>query len=520
MPGPSPTPSETEPGDARAHIAADARAISRALGTQVLGYVVKAGLPLLLALATQAYGVQWGVFVALQSLVLIAVRVAVGGLDKALLWWVGAHDPREIGRALWPSVAIVSAGSLAVSALIAVLGRAILAHWDGTSVDQLPALTIMLLGLPLMGVTDVLLHAAMGQRRMGPQVAIRDTLVPISWLLAALLFHAIGWRETGLCWAFVVSQALGLVAAIGSLGRLRATAAFSLRPPPDLLRFALPSWLNEIANSTLLRIDVLILAALADPLTVGIWGLIVQFGNAMRSIRRAFDPILIAVVADISKQPDRQRLAEALSYATQLVFLSQHPVFVFLLLFGTPLLTIYGSGFDAGGPALSLLAAFWLLNGATSLSGTVIAGYGHARWALFMTLLGIAIEVPLLWVLVPRYGLVGAAIAVGAMNTTLQQIQLREMKRVSGGWPYTARAFRPLGPALWSGAAALGGWWLGGVFGAGLTPSVVRLWAAPGLSFICFAAVYGGLVLRQWRQGRLRAPGALPAPARAPAAGA
>ncbi len=508
MPGIPPTPSETEPGDTRAHIAADARALSRALGTQVIGYVVKAGLPLLLALATRAYGAEWGVFVALQSLVLIAVRVAVGGLDKALLWWVGAHDPRELSRAVWSSVAIVGAGGLAVSALLAALGRAILAHWDGTSADQLRAFTIMLLGLPLMGVTDVLLHATMGQRRMGPQVAIRDTLVPISWLVAALIFHAIGWHETGLCWAFVVSQALGLGAALLSLGRLQSGAAFSLRPPPDLLRFALPSWLNEIANSTLLRVDVLVLAALTDPLTVGIWGLIVQFGNAMRSIRRAFDPILIAVVASISKQHDSRRLAEALSYATQLVFLSQHPVFVFMLLFGSPLLTLYGPGFAAGGTALSLLSAFWLLNGAMSLSGMVIAGYGSARWALTMTLLGIAIELPLLWLLVPRYGLVGAAIAVGLMTTTLQIIQLREMKRVTGGWHYTPRAFSPLGPALWSGAAALVGWWLGGSLSTALAPDALGVWTKPGLAFFCFAAVYGGLVVRQWRQGLLRAPGA------------
>jgi hypothetical protein len=58
----------------------------------------------------------------------------------------------------------------------------------------------------------------------------------------------------------------------------------------------------------------------------------------MRTIRRAFDPNLIAVTARISKAHDSQRLAQALSYATQLVSLSQLPVFVFLLLFAGLLL--------------------------------------------------------------------------------------------------------------------------------------------------------------------------------------
>jgi O-antigen/teichoic acid export membrane protein len=493
------------PGPSSLHDAVrdDARALNRALGVQLIGYALKAGLPFLLALATQAYGAaQWGVFVALQALVMLAVRVALFGLDKATLWWVGAHEPREMPRALIPAAALATLSSLIICGALALGGAFVLERWNGTSVEQLPALLVMLIGLPLMATTDVLLHASMGQRKMGAQVAIRDTLVPVLWLVSALGFHAFGFETTGLSWAFVFSQGVGLVAALVSVvarGQ-RSPASLSLRPPPGLLHYALPVWLNEMANTTLLRVDTLMLVALTDPLTVGIWGVIAQFGNAMRTIRRAFDPILVAVTARISKAHDSHRLAQALSYATQLVSLSQLPVFVFLLLFAGLLLPMYGKGFEQGSSALVVLCAFWLVSGSLSLPGVVLAGYGHARLGLIVTLIGIALQVPLLFLFVPSYGLVGAALAVGIANLAQQFIQLWQMKRLTGGFHYTERARRTFGPTLIAGAATALAWLSATRLGA-------SHWYASSAAFAAFVCGYGISVGRQWRAGLLRAPG-------------
>jgi O-antigen/teichoic acid export membrane protein len=483
-------------------VADDARALNRALGVQALGYVLKAGLPFLLALATRTYGAAtWGVFVAVQTLVLMAVRFGLLGLDKATLWWVGAHDPRHMRRALIPALLLSSLSSVLTALVLAVAGEPIIARWDGASGVQVSALRIALIGLPLLAISEVLLNASMGQRKMGLQVAVRDTLVPTLWLVAALVFHWLGLHETGLCWAFVLSNGTGLlVAAVIVLRAPSDHGPVSLRLPPELVRYAVPSWLNEMANTAILRVDTLVLAAVADPFSVGIWGVIVQFGNAMRSIRRAFDPILIAVTARISRAHDPERLAHALSYATQLVSLTQLPVFVFILLFAGELLPLYGQGFGQGSVALCVLCGFWLLSGSLSLTGVVLAGYGHARLNLMLTVIGLVLLVPLLFLVVPPYGLVGAALAVGVTNLVQLGIQLLLLRQKVGGWPYNERARRSLAPTLAAGTA-MAATWLG-----------LRAAAAPGLTrsvgaFAVFLCVYGLMVGLQWKRGLLRAPG-------------
>lgn len=483
-------------------VADDARALHRALGVQAIGYALKAGLPFLLALATRTYGAAtWGVFVAAQSLVLVAVRLGLFGLDKATLWWVGAHEPRHMKLALVPVLALSTVSSVVTALVVALAAEPIITHWEGASGVQISALRVALLGLPLMAVAEVLLNASMGQRKMGLQVAVRDTLVPTLWLAAGLVFHWLGMHELGLCWAFVLSHGAGLLVAAGIvLGGPSDHVPVSLRPPPELLRYAFPAWLNEMANSALMRVDTLLLAALSDPFSVGVWGVIVQFGNAMRSIRRAFDPILIAVTARISQAHDLERLAHALSYATQLVSLSQLPVFVFILLFAGEILPLYGQGFAQGSAALSVLSGFWLLGGSLSLSGIVLAGYGHARLNLLITLIGLSALVPLLVLLIPPYGLVGAALAVGLASQVQLVVQLWLLRRQVGGWPYNERARRALTPTAAAGAATACAW-LG--LGAAEVSELTRSVGAFG-AFLC---VYGLLVGLQWRRGLLRAPG-------------
>ena len=82
-------------------IAEDARELRRGVLTAYLGYVLKLGMPLLIALATRAYGAErWGRFVAAQAIVLLAARVCLFGLDKGLLWFVPQHGPERVFTAL------------------------------------------------------------------------------------------------------------------------------------------------------------------------------------------------------------------------------------------------------------------------------------------------------------------------------------------------------------------------------------------------------------------------------------
>ncbi len=476
-------------------MASDARAITRGVLVNALGYAAKVALPFLLAFATQAYGAsRWGVFVTLQALVTVVGRVAMVGLDKAILWWVASKTPQEGKRDVLP-VALYAASLAAVVAIaLALFGERVLVLWDANPI-HVASLRAMALAMPALAACDVFLHAMMGARRMEPQVAIRDTAIPIAQLAVALVLASLGRLETGLAWSYVASSWIGLGLATVVYGRSFGGGAKLGKPPRPLLDYALPMWLTESANSLLLRMDTLALAALThDEALVGVWGVVSQLGNAIRSVRRAFDPIVTAVSAGIAREHDPARLRAVVSYAAQLVSTTQLPIFAFLLAFADVLLPLYGEGFGRGAAPVLVLCAFWLVNGAMGLAGVVLAGYGHARLALAQVILTIVVQAVLLVVLIPPFGIVGAAIAVGASYSVQNVAQVIAVRQRTGAFTISSRAFAPLLPTA------------GGAIAAGAVLLAMR--GQPELhvriaAFIAFAIGYLALLWRDYRNGKL-----------------
>jgi O-antigen/teichoic acid export membrane protein len=283
-----------------------------------------------------------------------------------------------------------------------------------------------------------------------------------------------------------------------TFGEFRVAEPIS-RVPASLFGYAVPVWLAEITNSFLLRVSALVIAAFTDPVTVGVWGIVQQFGTAMRTIRGAFDSIVTVIAADIARRHDALRLSSVLSYAAQLVTLTQFPLFAFLLVFADVILPLYGEHFARGTLPLIVLCSLWLLNGATGLVGVVIAGYGKSKLTLLNTLVTIAAQVSLMVWLVPRYGLVGGAIGLGGSYTVQHLFQLAQLKMLTGSFGFSRRAAVPLIPAT-LGAAA-------GVL-AYLTVAarIANPWFARGSVFGAFLLVYGLITLVLSVRGSLRAP--------------
>jgi O-antigen/teichoic acid export membrane protein len=482
-------------------IAQDARELRRGVLVNYLGYALKVGMPVLLALVTRAYGAeQWGKFVSSQAMVVIVVRLCLVGLDKGLLWAIPARDADTMLVGVGPALRWVGLNALAAS-LVLWFGVALLPLGDSAEPETL---RVCALGILPFALSELLLHAAMGQRRMELQVAVRETLNPLLQVGVAYAWFQLGGRGQGLAWSFVVSHYVGMIVAW--LGFRRMFRGFAWprgegwRLPRPLLRYSAPMALADTTNSLLLRLDTIVLTALTDPVTVGVWGIVGQFANALRQLRRAYDPMVTAITARIAVRPDPQRLSETFSYAAQMVSLTQLPVFAALALSADLILPFYGPDFVRGTQAMIVLSGFFLVSGGAGLSGLVVSGFGRSGLTLFNVLLSFALQLGLLLGLVPLWGLTGGAVAVGASMLLVNFVQLAEMRMITGAFHYTRRTTYSLavvaGCTLATSAAVLA------------TQALdLATWVVRTLGLLAFAATYAGLYAWGLRRGALRAPG-------------
>jgi O-antigen/teichoic acid export membrane protein len=478
-----------------------------------LGYGLQLAGPLLLILIAWQFGATiLGDFLTAQAALLVLQRFLILGLDKGLLWWIA----REEGR----PESYVQAGQ--IFSLVALLGTLCwgIMYWCAEEILKLQGnaeglaqlVRWMLPGIPLMALTEILLHIQMGRKKMGPQVLVKDTVVPLVFVCVALPLFPIFPQGEGLALAAVISQAAGLVTALWLFRKLAPIQVLFQKPkaPKVILHYSAPLAIGEISNAFLQRMDLFFLTFYVKsgivPLAgaVGIYGIIMQFTNAIRTIRRSFDPIVLAIISEIGGKKEflvqrQDRLIAGFNEATFLVMATQIPIFAFFVCFSPWLLGIYGPEFVAGTPAMLFLSGFWILNGVLGLCGIVVLGLGYSYFSLINQFLAVGAMALFAWWFIPLWGLTGAGIAVGAAYSIQALAQWLQARWVTGLQLFRWKSFRAL---MWGAFGAMGGWtayflsglwdfsiykgWLSGEF-LGVQTS---LWPL-ALGWISFMLIYG-----------------------------
>jgi O-antigen/teichoic acid export membrane protein len=463
------------------HDTDDVGALHRGAIANLAGHGARFAQPLLLLAAARLYGAEaWGLFVAGQAAYALLAKLALLGLEKGLVFWVPRAS--RAGRSLGVRASAVRVfGAALPLSLLAALASPVLAHSK-----HVPWATwsLMAAGLVPLALVELLIHATVGRRRMDVQVVVRDVLVPLSTLGLAVAFELVGAGASGLGLAYALGQWIGLAAAARACLRLFGRAALledTGRPPPELLRFAYPQWGSELALALLYRADALVLTAFCDAAVVGVYGVALQLGNTVRSLRGAFDPLVAAVTSDIAAGADATRLDGAVAYAVRVVVLLQAPVTALFLFLGRPLLALFGPGFEAGYAAASILSVGWTLHGVLGLASPVLGGFGESRRLLATTVFALALELALLFVLVPRLGMEGAALGLVGAFLAQAALQVAMLRTLLGRLP-AATAF--LGPIRRVTVAAAVG-----LLALAITEPMHE-GAGPVAGFLAFAAVF------------------------------
>jgi O-antigen/teichoic acid export membrane protein len=159
----------------------------------------------------------------------------------------------------------------------------------------------------------------------------------------------------------------------------------------------------------------------------------------------SFNAILGPMFSNLFAQKDKKRLQEIYRVGTKWNFYLGVIPFIVIILNSSKLLgIIYGDEFKSGAMALIVLSFGQLINCATGSIGTLLIMTGQQKSWFWMTTVSLIINSIFCFLLVPKLGLLGAAlgtsISVGGMNIAAT---IYARKKV-GLWPYDRRYLKGL----------------------------------------------------------------------------
>jgi len=421
----------------------------------VFGQLFRFGYNLAAArlLGVDALGV-YALVVAVQQVVEV---LAIGGYDAGLLRFVSQREGEERRQVIAAAIKRTTLAAMLAGLLIALFSGQLtgLLHGGGLLRTALLAVAV---ALPMSVTASMAGFAIQAHQRLMPKMVATQIIVPGLFLLSMLAARQLWGREVALIVPFVVAP---LVALLWIAPKFRSMTGIGVSDllragrNRELSRFALPLLAISLFSILSHWIDVVMLGLLTDVGTVGLYQPAARTAGLLRSVLLAFSGIAAPMIAGYFGRQEydgiRQTYAVVSRWSLTLVIVP----FLLLVLFPAEVLSIFGKGFGSGSSALVLLACSSLLLAWFGLGSTVLAMCGGERLSMVNQAGALLLQVALHGLLIPRFGLTGAALstlAVMALLTLARMVELRHLL----GIPYLSRnLWKPLAAGLVAGGAML-----------------------------------------------------------------
>ncbi|GAB2599632.1 hypothetical protein GCM10027168_35800 [Streptomyces capparidis] len=415
-------------GEAGAGAPADRRAVTRTVRGGWFGFAGAAVNAVfgfvLVAVVTRALGAHGAgaVFTGV-AVFTVACHACKLGADTGLVRFVsgdlattgGARIPALLRTAVLPGAVAATAGA---AVLLAVPDLAAAVLPDLPREDAVRLVRLFAVFLPVATVSLVWLGATRGYGTVLPFVGVEQIGKPVLRVLIALPLALAAPGVLALSAAWLVPSLLGAVVAWWALRRARRSHAHVPADAGGLGRefwaFAGPRAVSSLFDIAAVWVGVILLSALGSSADAGVYtaiGRLVTAGTLLQlAVRLAVAPQISGLVA-AGRQEEARHLHRL---STRWVVLFSWPLFAVLAAFPGTVLSLFGGGFDDGAAALAVLCAACAVNVGVGNAQTVILMAGRSTWNLAVAGASFAVQVGLGVLLVPRHGVLGAAVAWAA----------------------------------------------------------------------------------------------------------
>jgi O-antigen/teichoic acid export membrane protein len=180
------------------------------------------------------------------------------------------------------------------------------------------------------------------------------------------------------------------------------------------------------------QIPVLMLGAIGNAEAAGILSLAKRLADLTIIPTLALSTVLTPRLAALWAMRDKRGLQRTMTKCARGVTLVSLPLALVFIIFGRPVLEIFGVPFVAGTTALTLLSVGQIVNMFAGSNGLMLVMAGHEREVAVITIAGALLNLLLCALLVPGWGISGGAVSVTASLTAWNLLLIWRVWRVLG----------------------------------------------------------------------------------------
>jgi len=356
------------------------------------------------------------------------------------------------------SIAIILVLNCALAVLMVSAGPRIASRFY-----HAPALTPyipLFAGIMLLGnLTFFLGQVLTGYKDVTRRTIITSFIANPLTMVFAILMITLGYGLWGYIFAQVLSAALMLVTLAVVVWRMtpvparlpfRHTAALE----PQVISFSAAAFGIGFLGFLMAQADTALVGFYLDARSVGVYAVAMVIVAFIPVLLQSVNQIFSPVISDLHTRHQHELLSRMFQTLTKWIFAGTVPLAVVVMVLARHMLLVFGPDFERASSVLVIGTLGQLVNCAVGSVGFLLLMSGNERRLIKVQAAGGIFMIVANLILIPRFGITGAAAAAATTIAFTNFWNAREVRAVLGLTPYNRTYWRLLPAILGTVAAA------------------------------------------------------------------
>ena len=194
-------------------------------------------------------------------------------------------------------------------------------------------------------------------------------------------------------------------------------------------------------NVILTRIDKVMLGIYMTSEIVGIYSIAATVAGLVTFLLASSNMIFSPIISELYSSHKIKMLNDLYSTITKWIIILTLPIVISIIFFSDTIMKFFGEIYTIGSSALIILALGQMINAFVGANGYILNMCGHEKLLLTNNISMAIINIVFNAILIPRIGILGAAISTGISIAIINTVKVFEVKHLLGIIPYNKEYF-------------------------------------------------------------------------------
>lgn len=393
---------------------------------------------------------EYGTYSICVALVNIFTMVSLLGLPTAVTRLIAYYKSKErskVGKIITFSIVAVILASTFFTIFLFLISD-ILSNTVFHNTELSPMLKIFVFTIPISAAIYIFVSFYRGFERVKESAYFQNFATPFIFFISLLLLWFLKVPFMYVAYVYVGSFLLTIIFFIIYIKR---------HPPPIRLRmfdkhvgkeivlFSLPLLFTAVLGMIMNWMGTLTIGFFEEPSSVGLYNAAMPLARLILILSGSAGLLFNPLMSDFYSKKMISEMKRVYQIITKWIFSATLPLFLILFAFsGFVLNFIFGPDYTTSSIVLKILSIGFMLRTLMGLNDLSLIVIGKPRFIMFSTFCGAVANIFLNFILIPLYGIVGAAVSSTVSYTLVCTLNSLKLYNETGIYPFTKNYLKPM----------------------------------------------------------------------------